>query len=158
MTSTVHAIYLLQLYCQNRNLSPVTSGHSKARRLGKEEEKKKKNRRNRRKKILNICLDQRKYRASKDTVTRKVWELKAELKFHLRFEVLMVVTLKTDQVWDVTPYRLVYTHFGGRAPSSSIFPKVGSSKVPRFRCIYKSTCSHIPKTIFMEPILVRHNL
>jgi hypothetical protein len=121
-------------------------GHSKARRLRNKEEKEKEKQEKQEENILNICSDRRKYRASNDTVTREVWKLKADFKFHLRFEVLMVVTLKTDQVWDVTPCRLVHTHFGGRAPPSSIFPKEGGNQVPRFRWyIHKSTRCHIPK-------------
>ena len=116
----------------------MTSGHSKARRLGKEEEKeKKKNRRNRTKKILNICLDRQKYRDTTNIVTRELWELKAEFKFHLRFEVLMVVTLMTDQVWDVTPCRLVYTVISGDVLLHLLLSlKKEAAKCPVFVAIY----------------------
>jgi hypothetical protein len=109
---------------------------------------------------LNICLDRQKYRASKDTVTRKVWELKAEFKFHLRFKVLVVVTLKTDQVLDVTPCRLVHTVISGDVLLHLLFSlKKEAGKCPVFVGIYTNLHAVTSqKTIFMQPILVRHNL
>jgi hypothetical protein len=88
----------------------VTLGQSKARRLGKEEEKEKKKKQEKQEeKNLEYPFRPAKLSCQEDTVTKNVCELKAKFKLHPRFEVLTVVTLKSDQVWDVTPSILVHT-------------------------------------------------
>lgn len=68
--------------------------------------------------------------------------------------------MKTDEVWDVTPCRLLHTVISGDVLLYLLFSlKKEAAKCPVFVGIYTNLHAVTPqKTIFMLPILVRHNL